>query len=384
MYQPGTVLDERTKKICNPKITLDRQSVSGVAMGSPARFKIYMTNESEQPEATVGSLGMTQFLLFQDASSNPNGAKIFIDGAPLTGSGTSVVLTPGTILEKTMEVYAGEEFDYDSLRIGVASPNDLAHTQSYVKFDVHYLHEAGPVNIAAPSDKWVLNTNAEKDEKRGWFLPVTISGFDRHQHNFDHIEFQYKESLRGEDSWTNLCSYFADSTLMAQASGVKEMIPTNGNITPHFYGEGVVMEKAYDLRAVLNCRNGNTFLTKSSPVVSGVKDTRCPQLFGTPEPKNGVLTLGDNIIFNFSEDIEYNYLSAITNFEVKGEVNNDNVAETVSLRFDGKASVETEARRNLSGRSLTIDLLVKPDETGRDMPLFSHGSNGKKLQLWLT
>ncbi|MGX8698223.1 MAG: LamG-like jellyroll fold domain-containing protein, partial [Prevotella sp.] len=36
------------------------------------------------------------------------------------------------------------------------------------------------------------------------------------------------------------------------------------------------------------------------------------------------------------------------------------------------------------GKDLTIDLMVKPAETGRDMPLFSHGTNGQKLQLWLT
>lgn len=382
VYHPGTILDERTKKISNPKITLDRQSVSGVAIGDPARFKVYLTNESEQPEAATGAL--TMFTFIQNMEFNPKGAKIFIDGAPLTGTGMTVVLYPGKVMEKTMEVYAGEEFDYEGLQIGVASQGDFANTQSYVSFDVHFLHEAGPVLIAQPGDNWVMNTNAQFDDKRGWFLPVTINGFNKHQHNFDHIEFQYKEALRGEDSWTNLCSYYADSTLMAQASGVREMIPENGNITTHFYGEGTVMEKAYDLRAVLYCRNGNSFLTTASPIISGVKDTRRPQLFGTPEPKSGVLTLGDNIIFNFSEDIEHNYLSAITNFEVKGEVNNDNVAETVSLLFDGKASVETEARRNFSGKSLTIDMMVKPDETGRDMPLFSHGSNGKKLQLWLT
>ena len=129
------------------------------------------------------------------------------------------------------------------------------------------------------------------------------------------------------------------------------------------------------------------FLTTSSKVISGIKDTRRPQLFGTPEPKSGLLTAGDDIVFNFSEDIEYNYLSAITNFEVKGEVNNNSLSEMVSVQFDGTtASVETEAKRNFSGKdlTLTIDLMVKPAETGRDMPLFSHGTNGQTLQLWLT
>ncbi len=383
IYSPGTILDERTKKICNPTIRLDKQSVSGVSVGSPARFKVYMTNESEQPEAATG--GLTMFTFYLDGNSNPNGAKLFVDGAPLTIGGTDVVLYPGKVLEKTLEVYAGEGFDYEGLTIGVASPDDFGQTMNRVSFDVHYLHEAGAVNISSPGDKWVMNTEASEDDKLGWYIPVTIDGFDRHQHNFDHIEFQYKETQRGEEHWTNVCSFYADSLLMAQASGVREMIPENGNITTRFYGEGTVIENGYDLRAVLYCRNGNEFLTSSSRILSGVKDTRRPQLFGKPEPRSGILTAGDDIVFNFSEDIEYNYLRSTTNFEVKGETNSSHISENVSIQFTGSASVESEAKRNFSGKNFTIDMMIEPDTlAGRDMPLFSHGTNGQKLQLWLT
>ncbi len=381
-YHPGMLLDERTKKIENPKITADRQSVSGVPYGETARFTIYLTNDSEDPEA--GGRSLTTYSLYVSDSSNPYGAKITCDGKALDSSGRSVILMPGEVVTKVIEVTGGNSFDLEGLTIGIASEQDWRQIYDELTLDVHYLHQAGPVNISLPGDKWVMNTYAQYDNDRGWYMPVIIDGFDRHQHNFDHIEFQYKETMRGDDAWTNLCSFYADEELMKAASGERKMIPENGNIEAHFYGEGTVMEKAYDLRAVLYCRNGNSFLTTSSPIVSGVKDTRRPQLFGTPEPKDGILRLGGNIIFNFSEDIEYNYLNAITNFEVKGEVNNDNVTDAVSVQFTGESSVESEAQRNFSGKDLTIDLMVRPDKTGRDMPLFSHGTNGKRLQLWLT
>ena len=380
-YETGRELDARTLKIVNPKIRLDKQSVSGVSINDAAHFKVYVSNESEKPEATEG---LTVLQLFSVDQTNTNGAKISVNGQTLTTGGMTISVVPGSETELDMEVRAGQGFDFMGLTIGVMSPTDAVNTKELVSFNVHYLHEAGGVAIAVPGDKWVLNTNAQMDSKRGWYMPVTINGFDRHQHNFDHIEFQYKESQRGDDSWTNLCSFYADPTLMANANGVSKLIPENGNIVTEFYGEGWVMERTYDLRAVLFCRNGNDFLTTSSKIISGIKDTRRPQLFGTPEPKSGLLTSGDDIVFNFSEDIEYNYLSAITNFEVKGEVNNDNLSEMVSVQFNGKASVESEAKRNFSGKDLTIDLMVKPAETGRDMPLFSHGTNGQKLQLWLT
>jgi hypothetical protein len=380
-YETGRTLDERTLKIVNPKIRLDKQSMSGVSVNDAAHFKVYVSNESEKPEATEG-LSILQ--LFAVDQANTNGAKISVNGQPLTTGGMSITVVPGTETELDMEVRAGQGFEFDGLTIGVMSPTDPVNTKELISFNVHYLREAGGVNIAVPGDKWVLNTNAQVDSKRGWYIPVTINGFDRHQHNFDHIEFQYKESQRGDDSWTNICSFYADEALMATANGVRKLIPENGNIVTEFFGEGWVMERTYDLRAVLFCRNGSDFLTTPSKIISGIKDTRRPQLFGIPEPKSGLLTSGDDIVFNFSEDIEYNYLSAITNFEVKGEVNNDNLSEMVSVQFAGQASVESEAKRNFSGKNLTIDMMVKPAETDRDMPLFSHGTNGQKLQLWLT
>ena len=380
-YNAGSLLDERTLKIDNPTISLDKHSVSGVSINDPARFTIFLANESEKPEAT---LGLSAMQLFAADQANPNGAKISVNGQTLTTAGMTVSLVPGVTTQLEMEVRAGKGFDYEGLTIGLMSPGDAEHAIATTTFDVHFLREAGAVNISVPSDKWVLNTNAQQDPKRGWYIPVTISDFDRHQHNFDHIEFQYKESQRGDDAWTNLCSYYTDSLLMANANGVCEMIPENGNIVTEFYGEGWTIERSYDLRAMLFCRNGGTFLTSPSKVISGVKDTRRPQMFGTPEPKSGLLTSGDDIVFNFSEDIEYNNLSAISNFEVKGEVNNNELSEMVSLQFEGKASVESEAKRNFSGKDLTIDLRIKPAETGRDMPLFSHGTNGQELQLWLT
>ena len=380
-YNTGTVLDERTKKIENPKIKLDKQSISGVNHDEPARFTVFLTNESEQPEAVTGPLEF--YTLYLKDGTNPNGAKVYCDGYPL--GAVNVRLVPGQVVQKVIEVRAGEGFDYEGLTLGIKSQNFYqTNVVDEVAFDVHYLRTAGNVDIASPADKWIMNTDAEYDNQRGYFIPVVISGFDKHQKNFDHIEFQYKETARGEDYWTNLCSYYADSTLMAKASGVKEMIPENGNITAHFYGEGVVMEKAYDLRAMLYCRNGDAFLTTASKVISGVKDTRRPQLFGTPEPVSGILGAGENIVFNFSEDIEYNYLSDITNFEVKGEVNNDNLTTDVSLLFSGSGSVESEATRNFADKDITIDLIIRPDQNGNDMPLFSHGSDGKKLQLWIT
>ena len=377
-YQAGHVLDEATKMIENPGIKLDKQTISGVPLGQPARFKIYLTNETQQPENTYD-----YYHLYQEEASNPKGAKLMVDGMPLSGTGRVVKVLAGEVTEKTLEVFASDDFDYEGIIIGLCSVDGEKFADSEASFDVHYLRAAGEVNISSPGDKWILNTDAQYDEKFGYYLPIIIDGFDKYQKNFDHIEFQYKESARGDEFWTNQCSYYASDSLFALANGVKEMIPENGHITAQFFGEGVIMEKAYDLRAVLFCRNGNGFLTSTSKVLSGVKDTRRPTLFGTPKPTDGVIDIGDDIIFDFSEDIEYNYLNRF-NFEVRGEVNNKNISEDVSVLFDKKSSLETEARRNFNAKDITVEVMIKPEKVNQDMPIFSHGTNGKKLQLWFT
>ena len=380
-YRHGTLLDERTKKIENPIIKMDKQSVSGVPFEEPARFKLYMTNESEQPEAIGGALQF--FTLYLDGKSNPKGARLTIDGMPLSTDGMTIKVIPGEVTEKTLEVWAGEDFDYENLTIGLISQGDVQCVQE-VSFSVHYLRQAGAIAISSPGDKWIMNTDAPYDSIRGWYMPIIISGFNKNQHNFDHIEFQYKESTRGDDYWTNLCGYYKDKELYDAASGTKSMIPENGYIITRFYGEGQEMEKGYDLRAVLFCRNGNSFITNASKVLSGVKDTRRPQLFGSATPKDGILGPGDNIIFNFSEEIEHNYLSRITNFEVVGETNETTIHEEPALLFSGKGYVASQSRRNFTDKNVSIDVMVKPDKVDEDMPIFSHGTDGHNLQLWVT
>lgn len=379
-YKAGTTLDERTKKIDKPHIRMERQSISGVPFGQPARFKFFLSNDSEAPEAAA-KYPFLNFLI--EDMTNTHSAKILIDQMPLTGVGRELTIPPGEVLEKIVEVYATEEFDYEGLKAVLESKEDVSNNDE-ATFSVHFLPAAGHVSIATPGNKWIMNTDAPYDSIRGWYLPVVINDFDKTQRNFDHIELQYKESTRGDDFWTNLCGYYADSTAYANATGTKEMIPLNGNIQARFFGEGKVMEKGYDLRAVLFCRNGNGFLNNSSSVLTGIKDTRRPQVFGTPEPKDGILSAGDNVVFNFSENIEHNYLSGITNFEVKGETNDEALEENISLLFSGNGYAQTEARRNFAGKSTTVEMMIRPANLNADMPLFSHGADGHKLQLWVT
>lgn len=389
VYNPGTVLDQKTMEIDQLRIWAKETRVSNVPYGEPARFTIYMTNESEFPERVTRSLKY-----YLEDATNAKGAKILVDGFPLTVSGIDLWLEPNTIIEKQVEVYAGADYDYEDLGISLYNEDDAkldAKRVRMVKLSAHFVPAAGPVNISKPGDKWVVNTESPYDEdEKDFYLPIHIDGFDVNFRNFDHIELQYKLSTQGDKDWVNICSYYNNNAegqrLMAEASGERKLIEHDGYIDVAFFGEKGEVEQYYDIRAVTYCRQGNGYLTRSSNVISGVKDTRRPQLFGTPQPEDGILDIGKDIMLRFSEPIAGNYLSAINNFEVLGQTNSSNLSLSTSLRFNGEKiqTAFTQSPRNLSGRSFTIDMMLNPDDDGKSKTFLNHGESNHLLELGLT
>ena len=387
-YQPGTVLDAATIAADKPRIWIDEPVVSNVPFDQPARFTLHMANESDYPERA--SLIFNYYLL---GSSNPNGAKVLIDGTPMNSQGVNIIMYPCrdknnevTVFTKQIEVWAGKEFDYNDLTLCLYDPED-ANRVFECKFSAHFVPTAGLVNVSSPSYNWVINTESPYDGKQeSWYMPVRIDGFDTNYRGFDHIELQYKLTTQGDKDWVNVCSYYADKELMAKASGVTDTIPSDGIIVARFYGETNPheIEQRYDLRAVNYCRHGNGFLTGSSPILTGIKDTRRPVAFGTPKPTDGILGIGDDIKIQFSEPIAGNYLSKINNFEMLGTPNSNDLSISTSLSFDGKAVACTQGNRNLSGKSFTVNLMLNPATDAVPMTVFAHGGEEKGLRFGLT
>ena len=378
-YFPGAVLDAKTIEIDRPRIWVEQASISNVPYDEPARFTIYFVNESEVPAQATGP-----FLIYLDPSSNPKGAKVFVDGHPMAGDGLSVRLNPNEVVTKTIEVYPSIDYDYDNLQLGIKDPSDIRRWWN-CSISAHFVPVAGKVNISLPGDKWVVNTESQYDSNRQqYYMPVQIDGFDVNYRNFDHIELQYKLSTQGDKDWVNVCSYYNDSLLMARATGECKLIEDDGKIMATFWGETDPIEQNYDLRAVNYCRHGNGFLTRSSNILSGVKDTRRPQLFGTPKPEDGILGIGDDILLRFSEPIAGNYLRGLNNFQILGQTNSSNISLSTDLRFNGEGLAKSMGSRNLGGKSFTVEMMIYPDRTEENMTLFSHGEDGQYLELGVT
>lgn len=367
-YHPGAPLTTRTLRIDNPRIYIDNPVVSNVPSGEKAIFKVRLANETELPTRPEG-LNPSKFALFLDDEYCPDGASITMDGQPIA-DGREFYLDPGQSITKTIVVErCGKTYDYENMRLGFMDA--VMSMIDYATLSAHFLPSSTPVNVVMPADKWVLNTLSAVDEQGRYYLPVEVDGYDVNYENFDHIEVQYKKHTDGESKWVNLCSYFKDKDLYEKASGEKAML---GKISLRFYGDADPMEMQYDLRAVSFCRLGNGYVTKSSKVVTGTKDTRAPEIFGMPKPTNGILSFEDVISIPFSEPIAYNYLDETANFQVVGFTNDSETEYETALAFNPETISADEAadeaaggnvvpvskiKRNLSERDFTISAVVR-------------------------
>ncbi|MBO4454662.1 MAG: hypothetical protein J5761_06375, partial [Paludibacteraceae bacterium] len=380
-YNPGTLISNETQWVAKPELSIDTYEQSAVMPDKRAVFKVTLMNNSslQTGRAAVGQ----QFDLSINPVSNPNGARITMDGQPLTQS-MGFFLTPGVPVTKTLEVERGTVDDYENLTLNLGLA-DCPITFSTLNFSVHFLPVSSPVEITSPRQNWTMNTLSPHDSI-GYYLPIEIDGFDIHHKNFDHIEFQYKLSTESDDAWVNQCSFYADDSLYNLASGNKAMIE-NGRIVPfRFYGERDPKELNYDLRAVTFCRFGSGFVTKASPVISGVKDTRPPVVFGNPEPANSILGIGDHLKLRFSEPIAGNWLDEDNNFQLIGITNETSPTTDASPHFDGTAEsyAASAVNRSLANRSFTIDMMVKPTDPNAAVTFFEHGLDGKGIAFGRT
>lgn len=376
-YNPGTVINKATSKIENPKISVEKPVISNVPSDQAATFVLNLYNESEIAEGCYFNLSIVD-------AANQQGAKFSIDGVPLADK-RGILVNYGEPLQKTLEIRRGTEYDYEDLAVVISSQcqadptgfQDIIADTVYIS--AHFIPSSSDINIKSPTDKWTLNTQSSLDSTSGkYYMPLTIDGFDVNFQGFDHIEIQYKPSSGSDKDWTNICSFYNDSVPYKAATGEKAMIE-GATISTRFYG---AEDQKYDIRAVTFSKVGNEFVTKSSPIISGVKDTKRPVVFGNIQPADGVLGIEDEIRLTFNEEIAEGYMTDVKNFQVTAVRNGSNGDHSTSLTFDGASSyLATQAERNLTDKDFSVEMWVLPATLGQEMTLFSHGTTTNALEL---
>lgn len=387
--QPGSIISNGTLNLEEIHLDINTHEANDVPQDGTAYFDLALSVSSQVPVATNEALP-GEYVLVADDATNDKGLLLSIDGQNLGNGRVFYLANTGEVIHKTLQVKRGNGFDFDNIKLKLISDCDPRNAAE-ATLSVHFMPSSSPVRLSRISQNWVMNTLSPRDSV-GYYLPVEIDGFDTTDPNFDHIEFQYKLSSESDDKWVNQCAYYpaTDSLRYAQASGNKAMF-TGGIISGiHFYGERDPMEQRYDLRAVTYTRHGSAFITASSEVLTGLKDTRCPTLFGVPALQDGVLRFNDYISIPFSEPIAGNYLDEDNNFEIVGYTNQDGITRSTSLYFDGdnKTVGFTKVSRTVGPEGFSIDMMIRPaeengttnyfcmiDETGNSLMYFDKEDN---------
>lgn len=388
-YEPGQhVINEATVQMEVPEITVEKDFVENVPSGKSAYFTLYLRNNSESQDDNWYNLVI-------DDGSNPNGAQLLMDGAPI-GNGRALLVPAGGTLTKTLEVRKGSVMNYDNLRLMLQSqcqcdPTDFqGDIYDDVTFSVHFTPSATDVKLKKPTDNWTYNTKLPTTEVNGvqkHYMDVVIDGFDVNYDNFHRIMLQYKPSSGSDNDWTTLMSYYDDETLYDQAvkNGMNaEMIKAAdaGTIKYRWFMDDQ-QDQRYDLRTVGTSMINNEEVYNYSAVHTGIKDMYNPRLFGSAQPANGVLTVNDEVMLRFNEPIADGLLTD-NNFSVTGVRNGAQTDHSVSVRLDGKNDVlVSEFQRNWSGKNLTIEMWTLADKA-QDAVLFSQGNANSAIELATT
>lgn len=380
-YEPGMhKISEGSLRIENPYIEVEPAEVFNVPSNNPAVFELRMTNRSE----AAANVWLTLRVVDE---SIPNGAKLSIDGVPLS-DGRTFLVPADDYLVKTLEVSAGANaYDYENMKVVLSSQCQCDPTgfqeviSDTVSFSAHFIPTSTEVHIKSPGNNWTLNTECDTINGK-YYLPITVYDYDINYRGFNRIEVQYKPVSESKQ-WSILRTFYKNQEDVTNPE-TEEWIDKNITMTANFFGEE---DQNYDIRAVSYCEYSlgegepASEVTYESETISGVKDTKRPVLFGNPLPADGILDVDDEVMLNFSEDIADGYLTP-SNFEVTAVKNGSQNDHSVSVRLNGDNDyITTEFEKNLSGKSLTAEMWVMPEDAGRAGTFFLHGQGDNVFEI---
>lgn len=362
-YRPGTTIMEATMQIEVPKIDVDVATVTDVPAGQAANYTLRMMNESQTSEDVYYKLMMID-------ETNPDGAKLTIDGQPLT-DGRLIKIPAGETVTKALQLTQTNLgiLNYENVGIVLASQSQYDNTSTWeqiadtVYVTAHFAPSSSAVDMSL--SRTTINTSA------GEKLTISFDKFDRKYLNLKAFRIQYQK--QGDTDWTLLREYVVDKKdLTANNQMLPEGSTVSYDLDMHSYSDG-----KYLFRVVSVCTYGTSEIYNTSKEIALVKDMQKPRALGLPTPTNGVLTAGDDISLTFSENILKGELTKDMNFLVTGVLNGAKVDHATALYLaDMTEAAKTEADINLSDKSFAFDLWINAKKSGT---ILSHGSGASKF-----
>jgi len=338
-----------------PLISVDDSLQLDIPTTDRALFTIRLKNESESKIDQWYKLSI-------DQASNPYGAIIKIDG---TNPDRTVLIPAGATVIKTVSVEMGNPsiLKYEDMGIILHSQcqDEIADTVFIAAIFQPSCMKAG---IIEPHDNWLVNKRSDNK------LPVKIGNFNINYDNFKYLAFEHKTSFGDEKSWV-VDEYFINDTLLLKNDTFKDAKIIESNEVEYSWDVIALQDREYDIRVKSVCTDGSVYYTD---ILSGTIDRSPPQVFGTPEPGNGILDAGEDISVRFNEAILQGAINK-SNFEVKATLGKAPVKHDVFLNFDGISNYSSVEVLNLNNKSISVEAWVNWGDVLKNSVLFSYGNS---------
>lgn len=363
-FKPGYILSEATMQIEIPVITVDDPNAIDVPSGKNATYTLKLENNSEIEEDVWFNLAMLD-------ETNPNGAKITMDGAVLT-SGRPILVRAGETLKKTLQLTQSRPdiMEYENIKLVLKSQCQSDPTGIHdviadtVAISAYFVPSCSDISLHIPTR--VMNTTTSDT------LAIQVKGYERTFNGLQAIRIQYKGER--DIDWKLAKEYVLQKENLTNGN---ELLPEGSSVTYQFPMSNTALypDQKYTFRAVAVCLFASEEIPNESDYIDVIKDMAKPMVLGKPTPSNGVLTDDNEVAVVFNEIIRGSLLNKVENFSVTGRLNGYAIDHKVAAKLQGEA-ISTEANINLDGKDFTMDMWVKINSAGE---ILSHGNGVNKF-----
>ena len=380
----GKILSEASVSLYKPVISVTSTRLTGVPESDDAVFVLKLRNDSP-----VGQ-DLEHFLFIENGSLGLLTSNVDAQGISVYLPYNEVVEFP-VILKKNpaidtytfenIEVYLGDPCD--GIRDILQTKNAETQNKTYpyiskINLNVEFKKSCSKVAISAPQENWIFNRNeAFSADVNGNLtnnsLPITFTDFNTDFSGFRKIELQYRNA--NASNWTKFKGYYGSQSLMVEAGDDNGIIIDSENEFTFNWDivGGKIADGNYEIRAVAFCTDNVVY---ESEVIKGTINLTAPVLFGTPQPSDGILDIGEVISIRYNEAVNK---GISTNITLRGLKNQQAIDHSVSIQLDGGTNKIEFPQQNLASKSFTIQFWLDSKTTGNGVLLVQE--DGPKISL---
>lgn len=348
----GEELNAGTVAVYQSEIGVEGVTVlTDIPESSGALFNLILKNTS----VTKSDL---EFVIEVDALTL-NGATTNIET-----NGVNVYIPFNETIKFPFEVYktsASSTFKYDNIRVYLKSPCDgLTDSDTFIDVSVEFKPSCSEVTVSAPQNNFIFNrAEAYSKDAVGTIttntLPIIFTDFNTDFASFKKIELQYRNASSA--NWITFQIYYGTEEFKVTDGGNIDDIVILDSDAEFTYNWDIIGEKVpdgnYEFKAISYCTADVTY---ESAIVTGVINLNAPVQFGTPQPSDGILDVGEDISLRYNEAI---FKGGATNIKVTGLSNQQEIDHSVSVFLDGGENQIELPNQILPNGSFTLQFWFK-------------------------